>query len=603
MSKSFKLIFLGIVFLTLPVFVFADSLGEKVDFFVDPNYDSSQREEISAILQKRSPNLYFYIDDSWWETLKYQERREVNQALRDLDDEFSQKIYPTLTSTFGSEWKPGIDEDNRITLLIHPMIKEAGGYFNNGDEYSRLQNAESNEREMIYLNADYLTSSLAKSFLSHEFTHLITFNQKEKKYDVEEEIWLNEARAEYAPTLLSYDDEYEGSNLQRRVKSFLEEPSDSITEWQNTSADYGSLNLFTQYLVEQYGIGILVDSLESENTGIKSLNEALEKNNTGVDFPQVFTDWTITVSANDCSLGERYCYQNENLENLRITPLINFLPLRGKSTLGVNQVTKNWSGNWFKFIGGKGTLKIEFIGNPENLFRVPYLSKNMSGEYSLDFFQLNQYQRGEVLIPGFGTEINSVTIIPSIQSKTSGFLSPEPAFPFFWEASTIVEIEEVKEDSNSKYLEKPISEMTEEEISAKISEIEELLNQLKTRLAQIAALEEAEEKEPVSISCQKFEENLFYGLRNDDRVRCLQEFLASPLACGEEIYPAPSENKRCRVYPEGLVTGNFLTLTKAAVTRFQEKYAADILAPLALEKGTGFVGEMTRAKINELLSQ
>ncbi len=588
MSKSFKLIFLGIVFLSLPVFVSADSLGEKVDFFVDPNFDSSQREEISAILQKRTPQLYFYIDNGWWETLKYQERREVNQALRDLDDEFSQKIYPTLTSTFGSEWKPGIDKDNRITVLIHPMIKEAGGYFNSGDEYPRLQNPESNEREMIYLNADYLTSALAKSFLSHEFTHLITFNQKEKKYDIEEEIWLNEARAEYAPTLLGYDDEYEGSNFQRRVESFLEEPSDSITEWQNASADYGSLNLFTQYLVEQHGIEILVDSLESENTGIKSLNEALEKNNTGVDFPQVFTDWTITVSANDCSLGERYCYQNENLENLRVTPLINFLPLKGKSTLGVNQVTKNWSGNWFKFIGGKGTLKIEFIGNPENLFRVPCLSKNISGEYTLDFFQLNDYQRGEILVPGLGTEINSVTIIPSIQSKASGFLDQEPAFPFFWEASTIVEIEEVKEDSNSKYLEKSISEMTEEEISAKISEIEELLNQLKTQLAQVAAPEEKEEKEPISISCQKFEENLFYGLRNDDRVRCLQEFLKIR---GEEIYP------------EGLVTGNFSTLTKAAVTRFQENYAAEILAPLALEKGTGFVGEMTRAKINQLLSQ
>ncbi|GAH35118.1 unnamed protein product, partial [marine sediment metagenome] len=56
--------------------------------------------------------------------------------------------------------------------------------------------------------------------------------------------------AEYAPTLLGYDDEYEGSNLQRRVKKFLAEPSDSITEWQNTSADYGGLNLFIQYLVE-----------------------------------------------------------------------------------------------------------------------------------------------------------------------------------------------------------------------------------------------------------------------------------------------------------------------------------------------------------------
>jgi len=427
---------------------------------------------------------------------------------------------------------------------------------------------------MVYLNANYITDPLTKSFLAHEFTHLITFNQKEKIQGVEEETWLNEARAEYAPTLLGYDSDYEGSNLQRRVKKFLEEPSDSITEWQNTSADYGGLNLFTQYLVEKYGIEILTDSLKAENAGIKSLNYAFKKNGFEEDFSQTFTDWTITVLANDCSLGAKYCYKNANLKNLRVTPSINFLPLYGKSTLGVNQTTKNWSGNWFKFIGGKeGALKIEFIGNPENLFKVPYLSKNISGEYSLNFFELNEYQRGEILVAGFGTEIGSVTIIPTIQSKTSGFLSSEPAFPFFWEASTIVEVEEVEEDSNSKYLEKPISKMSKEEVLNKISEIEELLEQLKNRVAQIEAEEEMEE-----VSCQKFEENLYYGLRNDARVRCLQEFLKSQ---GAEIYP------------EGLVTGNFLSLTKAAVIRFQEKYASEILAPWEIEKGTGFVGKTT----------
>jgi len=583
MSKNLKIIFVGIVFLILPVFASAISLGEKVDFFVDPTYDLSQREEISAILQRISPKAYFYVDDDWWRSLDYQEKQKTEQVLYSLGNEFYYKIYPTLTSTFGYEWKPGIDKEATITVLIHPMIKTAGGYFNNGDEYPKLQNPKSNEREMVYLNADYITDSLAKSFLSHEFTHLITFNQKEKKYGVEEEIWLNEARAEYAPTLVGYDSEYEGSNLEKRVKTFLENPSDSLTEWLGQEADYGSLNLFTQYLVEKYGVEILADSMKSKEVGIKSLNYALEKNGFDVDFSQIFTDWTITVSANDCSLGEKYCYKNENLKNLQLTPSINFLPLMGKSTLGVNQTTKNWSGNWFKFIGGvKGTLKIEFIGNPENLFKVPYLSKNISGQYSLNFFQLNEYQRGGILVPKFGTEISSVTIIPSIQSKTSGFLSPEPAFPFFWEASTIVEMEEVEEDANSKYLEKPLAEMNKEELLAKISEIEELLKQLKNRVAQIEAEEEMEE-----VSCQKFEENLFYGLRNDDRVRCLQEFL---------------KGQGAEIYPESLVTGNFLTLTKAAVIRFQEKYTEEVLAPWEIEKGTGFVGETTRAKINEMLT-
>jgi len=77
-------------------------------------------------------------------------------------------------------------------------------------------------------------------------------------------------------------------------------------------------------------------------------------------------------------------------------------------------------------------------------------------------------------------------------------------------------------------------------------------------------------------------------MMNNSEVRCLQEFLKSQ---GPEIYP------------EGLVTGNFLSLTKATVIRFQEKYASEILAPWRITEGTGLVGKTTRAKLNQLLGR
>jgi len=579
--KKILCVGLVILFLTIATNVAADVVGERRTFFVDQSYDFSGREEVRGILVKVSSKLYFYIDEDWWNSNSQSEIRRVLDNLDNLGQEFDQKIYPVLTNNFGFEWKPGIDGEEKITVLIHPMREGARGYFNSGDEYLKIENPKSNEREMLYINADYITTSLAKSFLAHEFVHLITFNQKEKIQGVEEEVWLNEARAEYASTLLGYDVDYEGSNLERRVRTFLENPSDSITEWRGSKADYGALNLFIQYLVEQYGIDILIDSLKLNKTGIESINYALKKNGFEQDFAQIFTDWTITVLVNDCSLGKKYCYKNDNLKNLQIIPSLNFLPLNGKSTLGVSQTGKNWAGNWFKFIGGGGTLKIEFIGNPNNLFKIPYVIKDYSNNYSLEFFSLNKEQRGEVFVSGLGTTINSIIIIPSIQTKISEFSENDPAVSYFWSVSVL----RGEEKPIPKYLEKPIAQMSRSEILFKIEEIENLLNQLKI---QLTALDKPESTNEDKISCQKFEEHLYYGIMNSDKVKCLQEFLKSQ---GSDIYP------------EGLVTGNFLSLTKQAVIRFQERYAEEILKPWGLTQGTGFVGKTTIAKINELLRQ
>jgi len=559
--QKIRLVFL--FFLVIPFFTFADTLNQTQTFFVDPLYDFNSRNQIEAFLKTISTYAYFYIEKDWYFNLTEGEKQKVDQNLVVLSEEFDNNIYPKLTSLYGSEWKPGIDGDVRVTILFHKMREGSGGYFNNGDEYKRVQNPRSNEREMIYLNASYLKYPIIKSYLAHEFTHLITFNQKERKYGVKEEIWLNEARADYSPTYLGYDQHYIGSNLHQRIEEFLLSPSDSLTEWQGKKKDYGVVNIFVQYLVEHYGIEILSDSLKSSKVGLASLNEALIKNNFKKNIAQIFQDWTLAVFLNDCTISDLYCFKDERLKNLKITPSLLFLPPTEKTEMFLEYSIKEWSGNWYKiFGGGKGTLKVNFQKEDAVPFNLFYIVCKPSFECTVNFVELKNKEKEEISVDNFGKQYSSLILIPSITQKISDFSSKEPFHKF----------------KLSIKMEKSLSK---EELIAKLKlQIKKLKQQIAYLQSKIAAI--LRER----ISCQKFEKDLYYGMRSS-QVRCLQEFLKLQ---GKEIYP------------EGLVTGFFGPLTKLAVIRFQNKYAQEILYPLGLKNGTGFVGKFTRKKINKLLN-
>lgn len=585
-----KLIFIiGLIFFIAPFSVLADYGGQKTAFYIDSTYDPLNRSQITATLIRISPSLYFYLEVDWWNGLNEDKQSKVKESLQALDDEFENNIYPTLTGVFGTEWRTGIDKDTHITILIHPLIKDAGGYTNTGDEYPRLQVPDSNEREMVHLNSEYITTPSAKSFLAHELVHLITFNQKERVFGLSEEVWLNEGRAEYAPTLLGYEEQFQGSNLQRRVQEFLKNQNNSLTEWRNEKADYGVLNLFIQYLIDHYGVKILSDSLHSKKVGIASINEALDKNGFSEDFAQIFTDWTIAAFVNDCSVAHpnfaeqnlggqgKFCYLNPNLKNFGINPSLNFLPLSGKSNLAVTPSTKEWSGNWFKFIGGSGgDLKLEFIGSSDVPFKAPYLIQNSSGKWEVDFLILDKYQQGKILIPRFGIEASSLMLIPSVQSKTSGFLGSEKSYSFFWSVSIGETAGEQKETEPTKI----------EDIQSLLKKMEFLEKQLDALRIQLREKITGEVPGGNLPASGRLATNLRYGDRGEN-VKLLQTWLSR-----EEIN-----------FPFPLITGYFGPLTKAAVVRLQEKYKSEILAPLGLAEGTGFVGPATRAKLNKLYGQ
>ncbi|MCD5396496.1 MAG: hypothetical protein LR000_02435, partial [Candidatus Pacebacteria bacterium] len=130
--------------------------------------------------------------------------------------------------------------------------------------------------------------------------------------------------------------------------------------------------------------------------------------------------------------------------------------------------------------------------------------------------------------------------------------------------------------------------LTIEELQKQIAQLQEQLAQYQAQLEALQAGEEAPPAGPVYEGIPegfKFEKNLKIGMYDQDVVY-LKKVLEVEVPDHEPWTGTPY----------------FGPKTKRAVIAFQEKYADDVLAPWGLTSGTGFVGQTTRKKLNELLA-
>ncbi|MFA5207996.1 MAG: hypothetical protein WC428_05050 [Candidatus Paceibacterota bacterium] len=428
-TKNISILILSFILLSfVPNFARADYYGQRNNFFVDYNFGILKVSQVSATLQNNNSSaISYYFDDQFWNTKTDSEKKEINLILDSLSSEFELNIYPRLTTTFGNEANPGIDKEKNIIVLFYPMIDKANGYVRNIDGYEKTVIPESNQREMIYLNTKIIDSPILKSFLSHEFMHLIELNQKELRTGDPEEVWLNELRAEYAPTLLGYNiPTDDNSYLKSRVETFLNKPYDSLIDWHNDVSDYGTIFMFGHYLVDQYGIDILSDSLRlSQKTGIDSINDALKRKGINDTFDSIFKNWIVASYLNDCSANTRYCYKDNNLIDFHIIPFSNFMPFSGESSLSINQTLSNWSAHWQKFNGANKTLKLQFDGKNQKEIGVIYVIRDYSGKYEVKELVFDNNMKGEIVIPNMGIDKSSIMLMPFVggDSKSEYFYS------------------------------------------------------------------------------------------------------------------------------------------------------------------------------------
>ncbi len=287
-------------------------VGTVRRFFVS-DVDKDEQFEIDAELIYKTEHVYMWVE---------QGRRINERRVREAAELFEEHTYPITREFFGSEWKPGVDSDPRISILHAGKLgRTVAGYFSSPDQYVRAVREDSNEMEMFYINIDNVEigSPFYNGVLAHEFQHMIHWYN-----DRNEETWLNEGCSELAMALneRSSPGDYivGGSDI-----SYLYAPDTQLTTWPegtagDASAHYGAAYLFMRYFLERFGDEATQALVAHPENGMESVDRVLQ-DELGLDFThkELFADWVLSNLINDPTLAEgQYGYAELYLYDPRI---------------------------------------------------------------------------------------------------------------------------------------------------------------------------------------------------------------------------------------------------------------------------------------------
>lgn len=331
------------------------AIGDLETFWVHDT-STERNVQITARLVYSTPVVYAWVEDG---------EEYDHDALAQSIDRFSGLIYPRVVNTFGSEWNPGVDNDPRLHILHTAQTgPSVAGYFYSADEYSRLANPFSNEKEMFYINLDILQWGGGwlqyETILAHEFQHMIHWN-----IDRGEETWLGEGLSEFAQEVAGYDADT------GFARSFAVNPDLQLNAWSpetgTNAPHYGAAYLFVAYLAQRFGQDFLTTLIGEPANGFYGIDAAFAAAGLDAKADDVFADWVVANWAQDPNaLGEpdRYGYRNFTLA---LTPaaVYDTYPVQADGAVS-NYATD------YVVLEGEGDLRFDFAGATQtNLAEAP----------------------------------------------------------------------------------------------------------------------------------------------------------------------------------------------------------------------------------------
>lgn len=424
------------------------TVGFQRSFFAI-DFVSKQQYAINATLRASGTHCYIFVEDSEWQT--HITTPIVQSIQRTFDSatpaDPQRGIYDILTEDFGPS--PDVDENDKVIILLLNILDKStsyttSGYFMPIDQHrGRLHHPtfgplHSNEADIIYINSrnhhpnnDVSDISNLHSVIAHELQHLIHWH-----HSPNEEIWIDEGCADYAAFQC-------GFNLYQHVNAFQNAPNTSLIDWTqqtetNLLAHYGAAFLFMLYFHDHYGGTETVAALvKNPLDGIPGITQTLKMQGTNKSFSDIFSDWKVanylTTWQTLGTVEDPYRY---NSVVLSIQPQFEHVRYPANSK---NRTLANFSAHAIECkaatVGQSGlTLGLSTqrqLNTSLAIIDVKVTYLHTSGEIVVAKVPFRTFDGTATLdVPTFGTDIQRLMVIPSLQVENASFAQQTIAYDY-----------------------------------------------------------------------------------------------------------------------------------------------------------------------------
>ena len=329
-----------------------EAVGAEDHFWIQPT--RATYKSITAQLAYITPHVYDYVEDGTPVDMK---------ALRAAADLFESTFYVGDRRYLGSEWEPGVDDDEHITILNAPdIMPDHAGYYSSVDEYPVAAAPNSNQREMIYVRIGGDTGLIPNTesyndTLANEFAQMITEHLRPG-----DPKWLTAGLAVMGQHV-------NGLNTSNFDEDFLEATNTQLDAWspgdgEVVDAHYGASYLFIDYFVEHYGgFPILRELLSDSAPAPLNFDDVLAAHGFTARFDDVFAQWVMTNALNDIILPDDQTYLYKTVAHLhaQLQHNVTTLPYSDHGTV------QQYGTQYYDIQSPAGTdapLTIAFAGQP-----------------------------------------------------------------------------------------------------------------------------------------------------------------------------------------------------------------------------------------------